>query len=991
LARTIPRGSGAYLAALLSLSGCGVGFGSETSPRPGSASGPADDGGASASPAAAGASTEPPAPACVDGATRCTDDGTAELCQGGRFVPSACAASAACVSGACASLVDGALTLPREALLVPGKEGWLNAWRMSAPFEKSTATRLAAAPDDAWNGAVELGLRNGCFPEGFTRAFSAGDRGPTHRLFTTRLVNGRERRVRFAAGAEGRISLVLQRSLLLTTGSDEGEPLRDEVEATAVLPAGTTRLAVLVERTGARAGFWLRLRAEDGGPLADLALAPDVQPVCAPSELLALHERVRVAATGFDLDLELAWDGLAPRGFVAGSIDVGRDGSPPLVTKAVTASELLRGLPLAVLVPAPTTTRSQIFVRLGAGTPRKVVLFARPDENERATSLAERVKSLGPTLSEDSRASLEGHLARVLDELAEGQPDSSYMKALVDGLEKLVKQAETGADPYAATTGIVRRAYRSLETGALQPYLAFVPRSAKPGAKKKRPLVIALHGLDNPAEIALRTVFGEALGPDDDRGFASRHMPPLADYGILVAAPFTYGNAGPRPLGEADVLAVIDAMRRAYPVDEDRISITGYSMGGTGAFLLPLHYPDLFSAAAPLCGYPNLHTYRDVTSVPRAPFEDVLIKKRGSVFFAENGLHVPFSVVHGGQDDPARSAVLVERMREVGVPVRFDVQDDLGHDVWTYAYEDGEMLAWLAAKKRPRAPERVRLVASEPRYDRAYWVRLLAATEIGSGEPARIEARFVKAEQRIEVTTSRVRAFALELKSLELKGALTVVVDGQTLAVPDAPEIAYLERLEQGFVLSAKAPRLEGWKRGAVAGPLDDWFRHRALIVYGTQDPRSADANRLLAEHLASARHWKEAHFPVIADVDLRAEDRVGRSLVLVGSPRTNKVTAQFERAFPVKFEPDALSFRGARYEGADVGVAMIRPHPDDAGEYLVLYAGVGHRGVLAARNLPELLPDYLVFDDRMTERRGGRLLAGRAVLAGGFFGDAWE
>lgn len=989
MARTIPRGSGAYLAALLSLSGCGVGFGSETAPRPGPVSGPADDAGPSASVAPA-PSAQPAAPACREGETRCTDDGTAERCQGGHFTPSPCAANEACVTGACASLVDDALTLPREALFVPGKEGWLDAWRVSAPFEKTTATRLAATPDDAWNGSVELGLRNACFPEGFVRAFAVGDRGPTFRLFTTRVVNGRARTVRFAAGAEGRISLVLQRSLVLSTGSDEGEPLRDEVEATATLPAGTSRLVVLVERTGARAGFWLRLRAEDGGPLADVAFAPDSQPVCAASELLALHERVMVTATGFQLGLAPAWDGLAPRSFVAGSLDVARDAGTPLASRPVTFAELLRGVPLDVPIAAPKAGRSDVRVSLGAGPPRRLPLLVRPKLNERVADLASRLAALAAGLSEDSRASLEGLLARAQGELTAGQTDEGYVRGLLDELEKLVKKAEGGADPYAGSSGVVRRAYRSRETGALEPYLAFVPRSAKPGGKK-RPLVVALHGLDNAAEIALRTVFGEAPKPDDDRGFAARHLPPLADYGTLVVAPFTYGNAGPRPLGEADVLAVIDAMRRVYPVDEDRISVTGYSMGGTGAFLLPLHYPDLFSAAAPLCGYPNLHTYRDVTGVPHAPFEDVLIKKRGSVFFAENGLHVPFSVVHGGKDDPARSAVLVERMREVGVPVRFDVQDDLGHDVWTYAYEDGEMLAWLAAKKRPRAPERVRLVATEPRYDRAYWVRLLAATDVASGEPARIEARLVKAESRIEVTTSRVRAFALELRSLELKGSLTVVVDGQSLAVPDAPEIAYLERLEQGFVLSSKEPRIDGWKRGAVAGPLDDWLRHRALIVYGTQDPRAVDANRLLAEHLASARHWKEAHFPVIADVELRAEDRVGKSLVLVGSPHTNSVTAQFARAFPVQLEPGALTFRGARHEGADVGVAMIRPHPDDAGEYLVLYAGVGHRGVLAARNLPELLPDYVVFDDRMNERRGGRLLAGRAVLAGGFFGDAWE
>lgn len=968
-----------------------MGLGAESSPAPASTAPPSHEGALPGMPDSGETNPASPGPAaCTEGASRCTTDGAAERCVKGAFVAGTCAENEACVTGQCASLRDGDVTLPRAALLVPGREGWVNAWRVSAPFEKATATALLASPDDAWSGALALKLRAACAPEGFVRVFSPGDRGAPYRWLQTRIVNGSERAVRLTAGAEGHLAIVLGRALVLEAGSDEGEPLRDEVETRVVLPAGTSRLAVLVERTGARAGFWLRLRADDGGPLGDVAFAPDGEALCAPSELLAPHERLRVAPRGFALSLTAAWDGLAPRSFDGGTLEVGRAGAPPLAARPVTGAELVVGAGLETLVSSEKAGRSELLVRLGEGPPQKLSLLHRPKLFERTAALGDRVRALTTSLSDDSRASLDAHLARIEDELVAGQTDEGYVKGLVEGLEILVKKAETGIDPYTSATGVVRRAYRSRETGSLEPYLAFVPRSTKPGGKK-RPLVVALHGLDNPAEIALRTVLGEPPKPEDDRGFAARHLPPLADYGVFVVAPFTHGNAGPRPLGEGDVLAVIDAMRRAYPIDEERISITGYSMGGTGAFLVPLHYPDLFSASAPLCGYPNLHTYRDVTSVPHAPFEDVLLHKRGSFYFAENAQHVPFSVVHGGKDDPARSAVLVDRMREVGVPVRFDVQDDLGHDVWTYAYEDGDMIAWLAAKRRVRAPERVRLVAPEPRFDRAYWVQLLAATDIGTAEPARIEARFSKTERRIEVTTAHVRAFALALRSLELQGSVSLVIDGQVLAVPDAPEIAYLERLEAGFVMSPTPPRLDGWKRAEVAGPLDDWHRHRALIVYGTQDPATRDANRLLAEHLASARHWKEAHFPVLADTAVTEADRSGRTLVLVGAPRTNAVTALFADRLPVRFEPNALVLRGQRFEGADVGLAMIRPHPADANEYLVLYAGVGHRGVLAARNLPELLPDYVVFDDRMATRRGGRLLAGRPVLAGGFFGDAWE
>lgn len=53
------------------------------------------------------------------------------------------------------------------------------------------------------------------------------------------------------------------------------------------------------------------------------------------------------------------------------------------------------------------------------------------------------------------------------------------------------------------------------------------------------------------------------------------------------------------PSDFAFVLALIEHMKRVHPIDESRIYITGFSMGGMMTHALSSVYPDLFAAAAP--------------------------------------------------------------------------------------------------------------------------------------------------------------------------------------------------------------------------------------------------------------------------------------------------------------------------------------------------------------------------------------------------------
>ncbi|MEO1272885.1 MAG: hypothetical protein AAFX99_32760, partial [Myxococcota bacterium] len=271
-------------------------------------------------------------------------------------------------------------------------------------------------------------------------------------------------------------------------------------------------------------------------------------------------------------------------------------------------------------------------------------------------------------------------------------------------------------------------------------------------------------------------------------------------------------------------------------------------------------------------------------------------------------------------------------------------------------------------------------------------VRLIASRDYTRF--ASIEAQLSEDRTHLTVTTDNVYSMALDLAQLNLSA------EQITLSINEGPTqtwatlaTAYLTQPPGGvsWTIAAKPPNRQGHKRHKVAGPLSDALLHSQLIVYGTQDPAQTEANRLTAQWLSGGDpHW-EVHVPVKADTEVTEEDIRRHTLVLIGNPESNALTRRMLPHLPVRFDNSTLVLSdGRRFQGENVGISLIHPHPDNPDEYLVLHAGVGPQGTLASRHLPRFVPDYLVYDQGITHQRRGALLGKRNVLAGGFFAQDW-
>ena len=445
--------------------------------------------------------------------------------------------------------------------------------------------------------------------------------------------------------------------------------------------------------------------------------------------------------------------------------------------------------------------------------------------------------------------------------------------------------------------------------------------------------------------------------------------------------------------GEVDVLEAIDHVAGHHAIDRDRISITGASMGGAAVWYLVSHYPDLFAAAAPFCGYCDYRLWEKPggLSFHMHPWEEASWQSRSAAFLVDNLRHTPLWIVHGEWDRAvgggvpvAHSRQMAELLAERAFPHTYTEVPATGHDCRTPEIWQ-RVIPWLLDQRRPESPAHVSLVAHTLRHNRCHWVEIDQLA--GNDSPGEVEAR--RSGDRLTVTTEGVRA--LSLGPMEAGAAPELVLDGQ-----------HLGRLDPGRRQSFRRRPDGAWERGALppsqkrhecSGPMGDLFFDGLLLVPGTAGSEEEGFfNEWVAGHAAAYFRSRNGgvhrggimgqntvDLPIVRDAELTAEDRDGHNLVLYGTPASNSVMAEFTEHLPVAFEDGAVRLGGRLYRGEGAAVFALFPHPRHPRRYVAVHGGATPDAVCWGSHLDmQLLPDYLVY-------------AGGEVLDWGFWDNDWS
>lgn len=855
--------------------------------------------------------------------------------------------------------VDAATLANGRALALPGRAGFLTTWELlhSGRLDPAAEAALGAPCEGEACPSPEVVA----FPEERLELRDVRRRDAHDVVYLgARLLVPADTRAYVMVGVRGATAVLLDGEEIARAASPD-RFRRDRVLAPLALRAGEHRLVLRFEapeRGRWRATVrWLSERMQPGP--GNVAIAVGRLPDEEADRLV--HAAVRL------VDRHVL-DGDAPTLLVRADLPGGGLAREARVTigdetRALSPEGSLHTSRFEVRVPMPERGALDVPASAGARTER----FGRRIATDRATLLA--AASLRASLAvapEGARAPIDWRLREALRVVADGDADARWRQVLERDATRVASALASGRDPFDAIRGYERMAFHSRLDGTPQLYELFVPPQHR--ASRPMPLLVTLHGFKGNAGDYFRNTFGlaRAAGAGESLNAHGRYGVAPTSGPMVVIAPTGRGQSFYRHAGETDIFEAMDDVRRRVAIDPSRIYITGGSMGGTGAAYVPYRNPDVFAASAALAGYHDQRLRSDTNHAELSDAERFVQAYRSDVDWAENGLHLPMLLVRGTRDRPLSwTRSLVSRLGELGY--RHEHREpELGHNVWTETYANGAIFRWMQRYRRPDHPRRVRLRTARERTRAAWWVTIeqRSAPDAFAEVDARLDAGVIRASiQGADAVT-----FAPPAELVPADAELVVRV-GDSEIRGRAP-LTIERHGHDGWRAATQPWPQPDTRRPGVGGPIRDAFLDPLVFVVGTQDPEHTLINRLVAAHWSRPKGWI-VDYPIVDDVDVTDELMATRTLVLIGPPSSNAVHARFADRLPIRVSADGVRVGRATYAGEQLGAAFVAPSPAHPDRQVLVIAGPRPLGTWRANDLPDVLPEYVVYDERVADAHG--------------------
>lgn len=572
------------------------------------------------------------------------------------------------------------------------------------------------------------------------------------------------------------------------------------------------------------------------------------------------------------------------------------------------------------------------------------------------------------------------HDALAHDEFFDLKQVGAAKNALKEGAER-ARALRGGNAPWLTMSGV--RGYRSRIDGSVQPYSVVVPASWKAGDKSPRPLWLWMHGRgENLSELAF--IAGKPA-PDLDPG-----------NGFFVKLYGRFCNAN-KFAGETDLFETMEAVRRFYPVDPQRIVVCGFSMGGASTWHIAAHHAGLWAAASPGAGFADTAVYGKVFAEGKEPppwWEQVLWRFYDATDYASNLANTSL-VAYSGEIDPQKaSADLMEKvMAGEGLKLERFIGPNTAHKYEPNTKKDLEKrLGEIAAKGRDPSPAKVHLTTYTLRYNRMNWVNVDALER----HWLRADVDAAVAGDRIVIKTRNVAALRFfspfdtgapaseRIRQFEIDGTVIPAAWNKAGAQFHKENGAW----KSGPVTST-APR----KTHGLTGPVDDAFMDSFIFVRPTGKPLhervGAWSKSEMERAMAEWRRVFRGDAPVKNDTSITAADIANSNLVLWGDPASNAVLAKILPKLPIRWDAATLAIGDQKFNAIDHAPILIFPNPLNPNRYVVINSGFTFREGSAQSNAQQTpkLPDWAIVDLRTPP--DAHLPGG--VAGAGFFGEQWQ
>jgi Prolyl oligopeptidase family len=564
----------------------------------------------------------------------------------------------------------------------------------------------------------------------------------------------------------------------------------------------------------------------------------------------------------------------------------------------------------------------------------------------------------------------------------------SQLKTGLERADALLK----GQHPWTRQTGQVIRGYRSKIDGSVQPYGLCIPKDYD--FQKPIRLDFWCHGR------------GETLS--EVNFIQSCQNPPqfATDKAIVLSLYGRYCCAN-KLAGEVDCFEALEHAKKDYKIDENRLVMRGFSMGGAAAWHFAAHYPSMWCAAAPGAGFSETPDFlkvfqnEDVSKIPA--WEKKLWHMYDCTDFALNFYNLPTVAYSGEIDNQKQAADIMEKaMKKEGLDLVHIIGPKTGH-----SYEKGakaeviKQIDAIADKGRNPVPEKIKFVTYTLRYNRCYWVMITGLEE--HWQRAEVEAETADRD-RIILKTKNVNRLLLDMMNVKAPfdpgRQIRLEIDGQAIGKENTVTLKGNFRAslvkEDGkwsVIFPNVDKELSVRKSPGLKGPIDDAFLDSFIMVRPTGKPNDLKSNEWVeAEMNHAIKHWRQqfrGDAPVKDDRKVTEDDIKNNNLILWGESSSNSVIAKIYDKLPVTWKDGKLVTGSQSFDMATHMPILIYPNPLNPKKYVVLNSGFTFREydyLNNARQIPKL-PDWAIVD--ITTPPNSRYPG--KIVAADFFDEQWK
>jgi dienelactone hydrolase len=559
--------------------------------------------------------------------------------------------------------------------------------------------------------------------------------------------------------------------------------------------------------------------------------------------------------------------------------------------------------------------------------------------------------------------------------------DDKKAAELLGEADRRLQALTAEQQPWTSQRGLVARGFISEVDGSTQPYGMQIPENLD--LSQPQPLIVWLHGRgDSNTDLHFIT----------DRMHRGGQVSPLW---ALVLHPFGRQCVGFKSAGETDVLEAIEHVKSQYKIDNDRIVLMGFSMGGAGAWHLGAHYAERWVAVSPGAGFADTARYQRLAESDYPPsYEQQLWGVYDAPNYVRNLFNVPVVAYSGEVDKQIQAAQLMEEAYAAeGRKLTHLIGPGMGHkyhpDVLA---EIVEHMHTAAGAGRPALPREVHLQTRTLRYNSMRWVEALRLEQ--HWQDSRIDAKLTD-DDSIEVTTKNIGM--LKLSPWKDMGGKQITIDGEQVTTPASqPNFTILDKEQGKWSIAPHESSVKSLaKRPGLQGPIDDAFREPFLFVLPSGKSAHARVGQWVEFEAAhQQRRWRElmrGTVRVKLDTEVTDSDISNYHLVLWGDPRSNRLIREFvsSKAQPLQWTDTEVTLAAETHSAESHVPVMIYPNPANPSRYVVLNSGLTFREAHDRTNSLQnpKLPDWAVLDIASPPTAAA---AGK-VIAADFFNEAWQ